>query len=174
MFFFHFNKNMASQDEKQEGTETPTRKRSMADDFFRGSIKDSTTKESRKADHALAILRTLQRNPQFVPVDNISKKVKTMSQDEISKLSKHSSLSMSAASSALSATPRKQASSYKSPMLSEVEADIHRRIHALGEAGQRFEPNASFRNDPVLAADAEYLVQVVFPLFFVLLLLTRH
>lgn len=45
----------------------------------------------------------------------------------------------------------------------EVQADLHRRIHALGKSGKIFEENAAYQHDVKLAGDAEYLVQGMDP-----------
>ena len=52
---------------------------------------------------------------------------------------------------------------FKSPMLCDVEAEIQRRIRALGKSGQMFEDNAQYVQDQQLAADAEYLVRGIDP-----------
>lgn len=139
----------------------------MQRQFLQGLVKDSTTKDSRKVDRTLAVLKTMQRNLLWTPTDHASKKIKTMKAEDINKLLVVSGNSLSSNSSALSLSQSQQNQPQNrgrhSSVLLEVEADIHRRIHSMGLQGQCFEPEALFEMDQQLAADAEYLVQGVDP-----------
>lgn len=144
----------------------------MADmnNFFHGGVKDNSTKESRKAAQALAVLRTIQKNPDWKPVDNTSKKIKNMTADQVAKLVPllpASSSSTSTPSTSSSPAPQpslpERKGNFKNLVLAEVEADIHRRIHALGKTGQMFEQGAAYATDSQLAADAPYLVRGMDP-----------
>lgn len=119
--------------------------------FQKGAVKDTTTKESRKADHALSVLKTMQKNPSWKPSDHKSKMIASMKGDDISKL--FSSASHHHGNNAAT----------KTSVQLEVEADIHRRIHSLGQSNLKFEPSAKFACDEKLAADAPYLVQGMDP-----------
>jgi hypothetical protein len=155
--------------------------------FFRGEIKDKTTKESRKAAENLALLKTIKKNPKWTPVDNKSKILKktssslsstdlakmrmqigdTMPGDVVNQMTSdiaESSSSSSCSSSLQKNTPNHQSSSaIKSPMLLDVEAEIHRRIQALGKSGKMFEDDARYLQDHQLAADAEFIVRGIDP-----------
>ena len=169
--------------------EKSSRSNALSQAFFKGEIKDKTTKESRKAAESLALLKTIKKNPSWKPVDTKSKLLKkTSSQLSSSYLAKMrmqigdtvpdevvSSITQDIAgpSSASCSSPLPSSSSSaaahsmdrqgKNPMLLDVEAEIHRRIHALGKSGKMFEENAPYIQDQQLAADAEFLVRGIDP-----------
>ena len=51
----------------------------IAEAFFKGEIKDKTTKDSRKAAESLHALKTIKKNPTWVPADNKTKMLKQSS-----------------------------------------------------------------------------------------------
>lgn len=148
----------------------------VADAFFRGQIRDRTTKESRKAAESLAALKTIRKNPSWVPVDNKTRMLKrsSISSSELAKMqaqigdtvptevvqdaARH--ISEMPSSSASDAKAAAMSSSFRSPMLCDVEAEIHRRIQALGKSGKMFEEHAAYEQNEQLAADAPLIVQV--------------
>lgn len=151
-----------------------TAKQSVAQAFFSGQIRDRTTKESRKAAESLAALKTIKKNPSWVPVDSTTKMLKksAITSSELAKMQAQigdtvpSEIVMDTArhisESSFSHASHKGLS-FKNPMLCDVEAEIHRRINALGKSGNMFEENASYAHDQQLAADAPLVVQGIDP-----------
>ena len=149
--------------------------------FFSGEIKDRTTKESRKAADNLAVLKTIKKNPAWTPADNKSKMLKkssgSLSSSDLAKMRMQigdtvpsevvtrmtSDLAEACTSLPASSAASSSVSHLRSPMLLDVEAEIHRRIHALGKSGKMFEDNAMYVSDQQLAADAEFLVRGIDP-----------
>jgi hypothetical protein len=154
---------------------------SVCQAFFRGDIKDRTTKESRKAAENLALLKTIKKNPSWNPVDNKSKMLKktsgSLSSSDLAKMRMQigdtmpgvvvaqmtSEIAESSSSSSLMPMSGVQDKSFKNPMLLDVEAEIHRRIHALGKSGKMFEDDAQYVQDQQLAADSEFIVRGIDP-----------
>jgi hypothetical protein len=132
----------------------------MSTSFFTGGIRDRTTKESREAANALASVKTMQRNPTWVP----PKKIASLSTDDISKLKSKvdSSLLVSSTISTKQEFFKSQHNS-KNHLLAEVEQEIKSRIRNLAASGELYEKDADFHNDVQLAADAEYLVRGIDP-----------
>lgn len=149
-------------------------KQNLAQAFFSGQIRDKTTKESRKAAESLAALKTIKKNPTWVPVDNSTKMLKrsAISSSELAKMQAQigdtvpSEIVMDTArhiSESSTTASHSKGMSFKNPMLCDVEAEIHRRIHSLGKSGKMFEENASYTHDQQLAADAPLIVQGIDP-----------
>lgn len=174
----------SSRDKSQQDSQSPaTSKKSFADAFFRGEIRDRTTKESRKAADCLSALKTIKKNPSWVPVDSRTKMLKQSSKKaglppaELAKMraliadtvpseivdttTRQIAEASSSAGGGTASSP--SAAQFKNPMLSDVEAEIHRRIQELGKSGKMFEEHAAYNHDVQLAADAPLIVQGIDP-----------
>lgn len=173
----------------EEASKSSSSKKKLVDAFFRGKIRDSTTKESRKAAESLAALKTIRKNPSWVPVDSRTKMLKQSSKAglppaELSKMRAQigetvpdtiiSDVMRDIAEAKQSATlPQKQQhqqqiqtghnNNNNNATLCDVEAEIHRRIQALGKSGNMFEEHAAYNHDHQLAADAPLIVQGIDP-----------
>lgn len=155
----------------------------VAEAFFRGEIRDKTTKESRKAADCLSSLKTIKKNPSWVPSDSRTKMLKQSSKKgglPSSELAKMRAQIGDTVPSEIVASTTKEISeqsslddnapssshgnhAFKNPMLCDVEAEIHRRIQVLGKSGRMFEENAAYVHDQQLAADAPLIVQGIDP-----------
>lgn len=162
--------------------EASSKRSSIAEAFFRGEIRDRTTKESRKAAESLSALKTIKKNPSWVPVDSRTKMLKQSSKSglppaELAKMraqvgdtvpsevvaSTMMRIAEAGSTSSTSKDEKMLPQSFKNPMLCDVEAEIHRRIKALGKSGKMFEEGAAYHHDQQLAADAPLIVQGIDP-----------
>jgi hypothetical protein len=174
------------QQQKQEAVNSLNGVQSSSNAFFNGSIKDRTTKESRKAAECLSTLKTISKNPSWKPTDNRTKLLKkssatmqpcelarmrmqignTVPEDVIHGLTRDISQQQQlhqAGDGNSNGRSNFGHGMIKNPMLVDVEAEIQRRIHALGKSGKMFEDNAKYEQDQQMAADAEYLVRGIDP-----------
>ena len=167
----------------QSGSGSSSSSSKICQAFFSGEIKDKTTKESRKAAENLALLKTIKKNPSWKPVDNKSKVLKktgaslsssdlakmrmqigdTMPSDVVAQITRDIAEETNLNSVSNGNNNNNNNKGFKSPMLLDVEAEIHRRIHALGKSGNMFEDHAAYVQDQQLAADAEFLVRGIDP-----------
>lgn len=153
--------------------------------FFSGKVRDKTTKESRKAADCLSSLKTIKKNPLWMPSDSKTKMLKQSSKNgglpssELAKI--HAQIGDTMPVEVLANTTKQIAEftssdqpsaggssmtgnyAFKNPMLCDVEAEIHRRIQALGKSGKMFEDNAAYLHDQQLAADAPLIIQGIDP-----------
>lgn len=141
--------------------------------FFSGGIRDTTTKQSRKAAEDLAILKNKSKNPQWKPLNSkgASVNINTINAAKASVLVRGFAPSSAADSlSVASANNQENAASHSQqpvdvlhdsnhPVRLEVRMELHRRMEALVKSGQTFEDHAAYVDNDRDAEDARLILQ---------------